>query len=226
MSALIKKGIFAVSLFLGLVMVASPAQAQLGAAAGYNLDMFSSPSFSSNASNSFESGGGFSAGLYYNFPLGERLAVRPGLFVQQSSFEWQIEGNEPWGAIEDDLRVASIPIDVRYRFSVDQFTPYVLAGPGFNFVHTDQPDLRHVMSGQQTGSTHFVGLNVGAGIEIPVATLGLSLQPEIRYSHALGGFVQEDYIVRSVEYAADGSQRLNNLSFRLGISFLSIGFGD
>lgn len=226
MSALIKKGIFAVSLFLGLVMVASPAQAQLGAAAGYNLDMFNSPSFSSSASNSFDSGGSFSAGLYFNFPLGERLALRPGLFLQQSSIEWNIEGNEPWGAIEDDLRVASIPIDVRYRLPGDQFTPYVLAGPGFNFVHTDQPDLRHVMSGQQTGSTHYMDVHVGIGVEIPVVALGLSLQPEVRYNHALAGFLQEDYIVRTVEYAADGSQRLNNLGFRLGISFLSVGFND
>lgn len=226
MSALIKKGIFAVSLFLGMVMVASPARAQLGAAAGYNLDMFNSPNFSSSATNSFESGGSFSVGIYYSFPLGERLALRPGLFVQQSSFEWHIEGNEPWGAIQDDLRVASIPIDVRYRLPMDQFIPYVLAGPGFNLVHTDQPDLRHVLSGQQSGSTHFTSLNVGAGIEIPVAALGLSLQPEIRYGHALGGFLQEDYIVRTVEYATDSSQRLNNLSFRLGISFLSVGFDD
>lgn len=226
MSALIKKGIFAVSLFLGLAMVASPAQAQFGATAGYNLDMFNNPSFSSSATNSFESGGSFGAGIYYNFPLGERLALRPGLFVQQSSFEWHIEDNEPWGAIEDDLRVASIPIDVRYRLPMDQFTPYVLAGPGFNFAHTDQPDLRHVMSGQQSGSTHFVDVNVGVGIEIPVAALGLSLQPELRYSHALSGFLQENYTVRTVEYAADSSQRLNNLGFRLGISFLSVGFGD
>ena len=226
MSALVKKGIFAISLLLTLAMVTSPAHAQLGAAAGYNLDMFNSPSFSSSASNSFDSGGSFSAGIYFNFPLGERLALRPGLFLQQSSIEWDIEGNEPWGAIEDDLRVASIPIDVRYRLPMDQFTPYVLAGPGFNFVHTDQPDLRHVMSGQQSGSTYYASLNVGVGIELPVAALGIALHPEIRYSQALGGFLKEDYTVRTVEYAADGAQQLNNLGFRLGISFLSVGFDN
>lgn len=211
------------SVFVGLALAASPAQAQLGVAGGYSLDILEDPGFSSTATNSFESPGGFSVGLFYNFPLGERLALRPGVFLQQSSFDWHLDEVEEWSPLQDDLRVASIPIDIRYRFSTGQVIPYVLAGPGFNFVHTDQSDLRQVLSGQQSGSTHFLGINVGAGIELPLSRVGVSLQPEIRYSHALGGFLQEDYMIRTVEYSAEGSQQLSNLSFRLGISFLSIG---
>lgn len=216
-----KVSILVVSAFVVLALTGSPAQAQLGVAGGYNLDMISNPSFSSSAANSLESTGGFNFGLYYNFPLGDRLSIRPGVYLQQSGFEWQLDEVE-FSPLEEDLRVLRVPIDVQYRFPMESMTPYVVAGPGFNFVQTNQQDLRLVLSGQQEGSTSFLGINLGAGLEIPVQGLGLSLQPEIRYGQALSGFVQESYVIRTVEYEADDSVSINNLSFRLGISFLSI----
>jgi opacity protein-like surface antigen len=210
-----------VSIFLGLTLAGTPTQAQLGVAGGYNLDMISNPSFSSSATNSLESTGGFNVGLFYNFPIGDRLSIRPGIFLQQSSFEWKLDGVK-FSPLEEDLRMVRIPFDVRYRFPMESMTPYVTAGPGFNFVQTNQHDLRLVLSGQEEGSTSFLGVNVGAGIEIPVSRLGLSLQPEIRYGQALSGFVEEQYTIRTVEYEAEDSVSINNLSFRLGISLLSI----
>lgn len=67
-----------------------------------------------------------------------------------------------------------------------------------------------------------MSVNVGVGLELPVPSLGLSLQPELRYGQAMSGFVEESYTVRTVEYDADDSLSINNLSFRLGISLLSI----
>lgn len=229
MKALVEKvSLLALSLVLGLALAATPAQAQLGTSAGYDVNIFNDPGFSGSASNSFESTGGFEFGLFYNFPLGERLAVRPGVFVQQSSFEWHLESEERaqmvdlFSPIEGKFRVAKIPIDVRYRFTMDSMTPYVLAGPSFNFVHTDHHDLRMTLDGKQTGNTMFMGANLGVGIEIPVSGLGLSLQPELRYSHALSGFHKEDYVVRAIEFDSDSSLSMSSLSFRLGLSFLSI----
>lgn len=221
MSALIKKGIFAVSLIvIGMGLMASPVQAQLGAAAGYGLNMINQPSFSSSASNSFESTGGMSAGIFYNFPFG-RVALRPGVFVQQSSFEWHV-AETMFSPLESSMRTASIPVDLRYRFPMEQFSPYVVAGPGFNFLHTAQTDLRQALDNPK-GTTYFTSVNLGAGIELPFEGLGLVLLPEVRYSHALSGFMEEEYIVRTVPYSSDGSRRISNLTFRLGIQFLSIG---
>jgi opacity protein-like surface antigen len=210
-----------VSLALGLALAGSPAQAQIGVAGGYNLDLINNPSFSGSATNSLESTGGFNVGLFYNFPLGDRLSIRPGVFWQQSQFEWQLDG-VGFSPLEEDLRVVRIPFDVRYRFPMEGMTPYVTVGPGINFVQTNQHDLRLVLSRQEEGSTTFVGINLGAGVEIPVSSLGLSLQPEVRYGQALSGFVEESYTIRTVEYEADDSVSINNLSFRLGISLLSI----
>lgn len=206
---------------LGLALAGTPAKAQLGVAGGYNLDMISNPGFSSSTTNSFESTGGFNIGLFYNFPLGDRLSIRPGVFLQQSSFEWKLDGVK-FSPLEEDLRVVRIPFDVRYRIPMGGMTPYVTAGPGVNFVQTNQHDLRMVLSGQESGSTVFASVNVGVGLELPVPSLGLSLQPELRYGQALSGFVEESYTIRTVEYEAEDSLSINNLSFRLGISLLSI----
>ena len=220
MWALVKKSIAAIiPLFIVVALVASPARAQLGVAAGYGLNMLNQPSFSSSAQNSFESTGGVNVGMFYNLPFG-RVALRPGLFLRQSSFEWQLD-EVNLSPLESKIRTAEIPIDLRYHFPMAWTSPYVVAGPALNFVHTDQPDLRQVLDSPE-GSTSFMSINVGAGIEIPLAQLGLRLLPEVRYSHALSGFIEDEYIVRTVAFDPDGAQRINNLTFRLGISFLSI----
>lgn len=222
MSALVRKGfIVAISLFIGLALAPSPARAQIGVAAGYGFNIMSQPNFSSSAQNTFKSPGGISFGIFYNFPFGDRIALRPGVFIQQSSFAWHIDGLEVFSPIESTMRVASIPIDIRYRFPGARYTPYVLAGPRFNFFHTDRPELHQATDSPQ-GSTSFMGINIGAGVEIKLYALGLTLQPELRYSHALSGFLKEDYIVRTVPFDTDGKLSLNNLTFRVGISFLSI----
>lgn len=220
MSALAKKSFLTVlSLCMALALMAAPAQAQFGAAAGYGINVLNEPSFSGGAQNTFESTGGLSVGLFYNFPLG-RVAVRPGLFLHQSSFEWHLDGVN-FSPLESKIRVAEIPVDVLYRFPMERFSPFVMAGPGFNFAQTDQPDLRQVMDSPK-GTTFFTSVNVGAGVELPLARLGLKLLPEVRYRYALSGFLQEDYVVRTVAFDADSAQRMSSLTFRLGISFLSI----
>jgi opacity protein-like surface antigen len=219
MSALIRKSILTIlPLLLGMALVASPAKAQIGFSGGYGLNIISQPSFS-GAENSFESTGGYNVGIFYNFPIG-RVAIQPGLFLRQSSFDWELD-NVTFSPLQDNFRVAEIPVDIRYRFPGEQFTPYVALGPGFNFVHTAQHDLRIAMD-RPKGTTYFTSVNLGAGVEIPFERLGLALLPELRYSQALAGFLKEDYIIRTVPFEADGSLRVNSLTFRVGIRFLSV----
>ena len=219
MTTFTKKSVLFLILLTGSVLAVSPARAQLGAAVGYGLNMLNEPSFSSSASNTFEGSGGLSVGLFYSVRFG-RLEVRPGLFLQQTSMDWTLDEVE-FSPLETVVRTASIPLDVLFYFPLQQFSPYVVAGPALNFLHTDQPDLRQVLN-RSKGSTRFASLNLGVGIEVQSPRLGLRLLPEIRYSYALSGFLQEEYIIRTVPFAADGSPHFSSLTFRLGISFLSI----
>lgn len=222
MTTFTKKGILIIPLLLGIALAASPARAQLGVAAGYGLNLLNEPSFSSSAQNTFEGTGGFSGGLFYGVPLG-RVTLRPGVFLQQSSFDWTFDQVvfSQFSPLETVVRTVEIPLDVLFHFPLARISPYVIAGPAFNFLHTDQPDLRQALDNDE-GSTNFPSVNVGAGIEVRAPGLGLRLLPEIRYSHALSGFLEEEYIVRTEQFTADGSPRFSSLTFRLGISFLSI----
>lgn len=219
MSALVKKATLTVipALF-AMLLVVSPAQAQMGFSAGYGFNILNQPSFES-ATNEFDGNGGFNFGLFYNFPIG-RVAVQPGLSLRQSNLDWQLD-DVNFSPLQGQIRVVEIPVDLRYRFPGEQFTPYVAAGPGFNFVHTAQHDMRLALD-RPEGTTYFTSVNVGAGIEIPFESLGMMLQPELRYSQALSGFLKESYIIRTVPFEADSSVRMSSLTLRLGIRFLSI----
>ena len=219
MTTFAKKGVLSLVLLTGLTLAVAPARAQLGASVGYGLNMLNEPSFSSPATNTFEGTGGLNIGVFYGVNFG-RIGVRPGLYFRQSSFDWMLDEVE-FSPLETVVRTAEIPLDILFHFPMQQISPYVVAGPSINFLHTNQPDLRQVLD-RSEGSTRFVSLNLGAGVEVRVPNLGLKLLPEVRYSYALSGFLQEEYIIRTVPFASDGSPHYSSLTFRLGISFLSI----
>lgn len=209
-------------LVLLFLLAAPPAKAQLGFSTGYGVNLFDQPSFQGK-SNSFESTGGFNFGLFYNFPIGQ-VDVRPGMYFQQSDFQWRLEGVEVFSPIESTFRMAGFPFDLRYRFSRflgNSVEPFVLVGPEFNFVFTNRPELREVLD-SPTGTTYFTSVNVGAGVQWEVPGLGLALHPQIRYRQAISGFVQEDYTVRSVSYNGDSKLSISNFTFRVDISFMPL----
>lgn len=204
--------LFAVaSLSLSLV-----AHAQLGVAGGYGLNVISQPDYS-GPSNNFESTGGFNAAVFYNFPIGQ-FDVRPVISLQKNDFEWELDEVEIFSPIGGDFRVAELAIDLRYRFARAGNAPYVLVGPEVNYVAANRAELRTVLQ-YEDGSTKYYGINVGAGYRIVVPSLGLVLEPEVRYSQALGGFMNEDYIVRTISYDGDSDRSLSNLTLRVGLSF-------
>lgn len=214
-----KTALAVVPLLLALFVMATPAKAQLGFSVGYGLNMMNNPSFSGPEST-VESTGGINYGIFYNFPIG-RLDIQPGVFIQQNSFDWHLDQVELFSPIQSEFRVADIPIDFRYRFRGNLIKPFVVAGPEFNFVHTRRPEMRDILD-KNAGSTHFYAINVGAGLQVDVPSLGLSLHPQLRYSQALGGFLEEDYVVRTISYDGDGQLSMSNLTVRVGVSFLTI----
>ena len=215
-----KKVCLVIPLIIGMMLTANTAQAQIGFVGGYGMNMFSGPSFTSTASGEFESSGSFNLGLFYDFRMG-RVTVRPGLFIRQVNFDWKLDGLDPaFFPISEDLRIAEFPIDFLIHFPTESLRPYAVIGPSFNFMHTDQPDLRQSFDNDE-GSTNFTSLTLGAGVEIAPAGTGLVLYPELRFSLALSGFMDEEYIVRTVSYATSESEKISTLTFRLGISLPS-----
>ena len=220
MTALAKKIIFLFTFSLIVLLTATSAKAQIGFVAGYGANLLSSPSFSSSASGEFETEGSLNLGVFYDFRLG-RVTVRPGLFIRQVNFDWKLSGLEaPFNPISEDLRVAEFPIDFLIHFPTQSVDPYLVVGPSFNFVHTDQPDLRQSLDREQ-GSTNFTSFTIGAGLQLAPDGWGIVLFPEIRYSLALSGFLSEEYIVRTVTYSTDSAEKISNLSFRIAISLPS-----
>ncbi|MEZ4699069.1 MAG: outer membrane beta-barrel protein [Rhodothermales bacterium] len=216
MTASPSKGLLLASL---LVLLTLPAKAQIGFAGGYALNMANSPSFTSSASNSFEPSGGFNLGMFYDFRFG-KVTFRPGAFVRQADFDWEIEGlSAALNPLKSSIRVAEFPLDFLIHFRMETLSPYVVLGPSFNFLHTDQPDLRQTLDNPK-GSTSFASFNIGAGLEFQPEGWGLVFFPEIRYGLALSGFMDEDYIVRTIAFSSD-QQRISNLVLRLGISLPS-----
>ena len=199
------------SLSLSLV-----AHAQLGVAGGYGLNVISQPDYS-GPGNTFESTGGFNAAVFYNFPIGQ-FDVRPSVSIQKNNFDWELDEVEIFSTIGGDFRVAELALDVRYRFARAGNAAYVLVGPEVNYVAANRAELRTVLQ-YEDGSTKYYGLNIGAGYRIVFPSVGLALEPELRYSQALGGFMNEDYIVRTVSYDGDSDRSLSNLTFRVGFSF-------
>ncbi len=220
MTTSVTKGAFGISLLLLLLFSAAPASAQIGFAGGYALNMANSPSFTSSASNTFETSGGFNFGMFYDFRFG-RVSLRPGVFIRQADFDWTLSGINPnLNPLQSSVRVAEFPIDLLFHFRGPSFSPYVVIGPSFSFLHTDQPDLRQTLDNPE-GSTAFPSLTLGAGLEVAPEGWGVVLFPEIRYGLALGGFMEEDYIVRTVQYNSD-QQRMSSLVIRLAISLPSL----
>ena len=210
-----QKALRSVSLFVvATFLFTFSAYAQLGIAGGLGLNVFSQPSYS-GPSNDFSTSPAFNMAIFYNFPAGQ-IDIRPSISTQKNDFDWELDGVEVFNPLKGDFRVAEIGIDFRYRFSPAGNTAYALFGPEINFVASNRAELRTVLD-YESGSTKYYGLNFGVGYRIEMS--GVAFEPELRYSQALGGFMTEDFIVRTVAYDGDGTRSMSNLTFRVGISF-------
>ena len=208
-----------IPLVAGLALISAPAaKAQIGFAGGFSANLASEPSFTSTNKTTFDAKGSFNFGMFYNFRIGA-ITLRPGLFISQADFDWELEGisNPLLSPVQNSIRMASFPIDLLYHFNAGSISPYIVLGPSFNFIHTDQPDLRQTFD-KPKGSTNFASFTLGAGLEIQPDGWGVILLPEVRYGIALSGFLKEDYIVRTVSYASDSAVKMSTFVVRLGIT--------
>lgn len=193
------------------MVLATPAQAQIGIGGGLNFNQLDDIN-STNADATFEGSAGYHIGVFYDLGLGA-FAVRPGIFYRQvGTYEFgDIPGVED-GDVDIDMNAIEVPIDVRLRLLPQApVKPYLLAGPVLTFPQEEQ-DFE---------STKSVNLNadIGAGVEIVLAGAGLTLMPELRYGIATGSFLEDEFEVGGVEVEPQDDSRLNAISLRLNVRF-------
>lgn len=205
-------------IFIAALALPLVAHAQLGLSGGLGLNVISQPSFS-GPGNDLSTAAAFNAAIFYNFPLGQ-WDIRPSVSIQKNEFDWDLDEVEIFSTIEGDFRVAELSVDVRYRFEESGNTPYVLLGPELNYVAANRAELRQVLK-YEDGSTSYYGINLGVGYRLELPGAGIAIEPELRYSQALNGFMTEDHIVRTISYDGDAERSLSNLTLRVSFSFLA-----
>lgn len=201
---------FGVLLFVvGGLLVARPAHAQFGVAAGLNFDNLSDIEFG-NAEATFESATGYHVGVFLDLGLGP-VALRPGVFYRNLG-DFEIGGGLIIGDVSEtfDISLIEVPVDVRVGLGVTPIiSPYVLAGPVFRFAATDDEAFKDNLE------DFSVSADIGFGIEVKLG--GISLFPEIRYAFGITRFLKEDIIINNITITPDDEARLNTVMLRLGI---------
>lgn len=198
------------ALFIGFIgLLAQPAQAQLGIAAGLNYDDLSDLDTGS-AETSFDNASGYHIGLFYDLAVGP-LALRPGVYYMDIGEFEDAEGIFNEGI---DLSLIEVPVDVRLRLApTPVLTPYLMGGPVFRFPSAESEDFEEVLE-----EVNIAG-NVGAGLELSVPGLGLRLYPEVRYTFGLSNFTRDEFEVGGQNFTVEEEGRLNTFILRLGVAF-------
>ncbi len=197
---------FCGALFLACLIV-SPAQAQLGVAAGVNFDNISDVK-SSAQNGDFDNATGYHFGVFYDFGAGP-LSLRPGIFYRNvSNVDFSVSGLKD----QFDLNMVEVPVDIHFNLTATPLIkPYALAGPVFTYAKASGSDLKDAIQDLN------IAANVGVGLSLSVPGLGLRLSPELRYAFGISRFVKDKFEVGGVNFDASSTARMNSFMVRLGV---------
>ena len=192
--------------FVAALAGAPDAQAQLGIAAGANFNNYSDID-TGNAQATFENATGYHAGLFYDAgfgPLGLRIGA---YYMDAGSIEFE-ENRPDFQSV--DVTIFEFPVDLRYTILPTPIvSPYVLAGPTFRLVNTDD-EVEDF-----TTEDFSVAANAGVGVEVSLPGSGLSLYPEVRYAFGIND-IAKDFGFQGAE---EEGTRLSMIMLRLGVKF-------
>ncbi len=192
-----------------------PAQAQLGITGGLNFESIDDIQDSGvDREAAFDNSTGYHVGVVYNLGLGP-VDVRPGfIFRKVGTYDFQGAVND----LEDqafDVTAYEVPLDLRFTvLPTPIIKPYILAGPQLTFVRGED-EFDDVLEDQS------FSLNIGAGTDISLPGLPLTLQPELRYEFGATKFMDEDssFSIGDTEFSPQDSPRFSAFSVRLNILF-------
>ncbi len=192
-----------------LVGSATEVRAQIGFAGGLNYAQFGDINFGS-AEASVDNASGYHVGIFFDLAAGP-VAIRPGLFFRNvKDISYEIDAGS--SGVNYDLNLIDVPVDLRLRLPAPLLSPYLLAGPVVTFASSSDEDF-----GDSIENLLFSG-NIGAGLELHVPILGVTLFPEVRYAFGLSPLVKEFEFLGASFQAEDGNQRMNSIMLRLGIA--------
>jgi len=198
-----------VLLLLGLV--ATPAQAQLGVAAGANFDSVSDIQDSGSAQDIQKNSTGYHIGVVYDLGLGP-VSLRPGLFYRKVG---GYDFSDVQGADVDDLDVTAfeVPVDVRVTvFPFPLVSPYVVGGPNAFLPRSSEDDFDDDFE-----DISFT-FNVGVGADVSLPGVGLTLQPEFRYEFGASDYISDDFEVGGTNFSPS-DRSLSAYALRLNVLF-------
>jgi len=196
-----------------LALGTAPAQAQLGVTGGLNFESTDDIQDAGlDREAAFDNSTGYHIGLVYNLGLGP-VDIRPGfLYRKVGTYDFE-------GVVEDvsdpsfDVTAYEVPVDLRFTLlPTPVVSPYLLAGPQFTFVNgEDEFD-------DATEDLSF-SLNIGAGTDITLPGLPITLQPELRYEFGATKFIKDDFDIGGQEFSPEDSPRFSAFSVRLNVLF-------
>ena len=190
-----------------------PAQAQLGISGGLNFESIDDIQDSGiDQEAAFDNSTGYHIGVVYNLGFGP-VDVRPGfIFRKVGTYDFQGALND----LEDqafDVTAYEVPLDLRFTvLPTPIIKPYILAGPQLTFVRGEDT-FDNALEDQS------FSLNIGAGTDISLPGLPLTLQPELRYEFGATKFIKDDFEIGGTEFSPQDSPRFSAFSVRLNVLF-------
>lgn len=208
----------ALTALLLMAMAATPelTHAQLGVSGGLNFNQMGDIN-AENVQANFESATGYHVGVFYDAALGP-IALRPGVMYRRVGEYRFPEVNVP-GDIDlpdeasFDMSQIEVPIDLRWRvLPLPLVKPYLLASPVLTFPRAEGELSDGVRSANLTA-------DIGAGAEVRLPGLGLTLMPELRYGIGTTPFLKDEFDIGGATIRTQEEPRLNAVMLRLNVRF-------
>lgn len=155
---------------------------QLGVAAGLDFESLSDIETTTDASENatVENATGYHLGVVYELGLGP-INLRPGLYYRKV-------GEYEFPTSTSDVTAWEVPVDVRVSvLPIPVVNPYLVGGPKAVFPRADISEFEDEL--EDVSYT----LNIGAGANISVPGVGLTLQPELRYEFGATDYVSDEF---------------------------------
>lgn len=195
------------------VIVTTPARAQVGIGGGLDFNRLDAID-ATNANATFESSTGYHIGVFLDAEFGP-LAIRPGVYyhdIGRYEFRDLDDGVDPDETVQIDLSAVEIPIDLRLRLLPGAIGgPYLLAAPVLTFPRSED-DFEGTRSFNLTA-------DIGAGLELELPRIGMTLMPEFRYGIGTSSFLEDSFEVGGTTVQPQDDTQLDAIMLRMNIKF-------
>ncbi len=207
------KNLLAAALMMSFVGLYS--QTSVGIKIGYsNSNMNINLPMESLSSNT-DAFSGFTAGVTSEIGLGHGLSLAPELHYTQRGSIWKPGFNVDLGPIDipvgltitNKINYLDLPVLMRYKLDAGPMSLYFDGGLAMNYaLNASVSEEVNIIINQHIATQNLnLGSNsynrigvagvIGAGIEYPLSTTGLSLSLDARYNHAFNNFLDVSEMV-------------------------------